>query len=125
MPSPFTTTGAALFFFDGGVTQRALEAGAVQQVANEEGALMEQSPLLPEFSIRASSLAEDYAAATAALDKEGVVFIDGLLSESLASELRTYVEKWLEQAKKEASEDTAPEQRFGGVLSRTSRFELL
>jgi len=116
--------GAALFFFDGGATQKALEAGAVQQVANEEGALMEEAPLLPDASVGASFLASDPSTAAAALAEEGVVFIDGLLDEVAAAEVRRYVEAWLVQAKQDAAEDTAPEQRFGGVLSRTNRYDL-
>jgi hypothetical protein len=115
-------TGAALFFLDGGATQKALEAGAVQQVANEEGALMEDAPLLPYASVSASSFSSDPSSPVASLSEEGVVFVKGLLDEPAATELRRYVEAWLLQAKKEAEEDTAPEQRFGGVLSRTNRW---
>jgi len=39
-------------------------------------------------------------------------------------QVRRYVESWLVQAKLESAEDTAPEQRFGGVLSRANRYDL-
>lgn len=113
--------GAGLFFFDGGATQAALEASAVQQVANEEGDLMEQAPLLPPASLPAAAVATSTAAAAASLESEGVLFVDGLLEASEAARLRSHVEEWLETAKTEAADDTAPEQRFGGVLSRASR----
>ena len=107
--------GAGLFFFDGGATQAALEASAVQQVANEEGDLMEQAPLLPPASLPAAAAATSTAAAAASLESEGVLFVDGLLEASEAARLRSHVEAGLETAKTEAADDTAPEQRVGGV----------
>ena len=80
--------GGGLFFLDGGATQKALEASAVQAVANEEGDLMEQAPLLDPRSVAAASLASDVAAATAAFTEEGVVFVDGLLDEATTTEVR-------------------------------------
>ena len=69
------------------------------------------------------------ASVTAALEADGVVRVNGALSERLASELRECVQLELEDGVRETREDAdtfgdAWQERFGNVLSRPNRHDV-
>ena len=108
--------GAALVFFDGGITQAALEANAVQQMAAEEGMAMSKAP---RVALQAEPQAERWGDV---LKTEGLLRIEGLLSAADASALVSYVETRLSEGLEAVKEDEMKSyQYFGNVLVRNNR----
>jgi len=118
--------GAYLLFFDGGVTQKALENQAIRQLAEEEGEIMEEAPRAEVGAFAAEIAIAEPASAVHALTKDGYVRVDEVLSSQTASTLLDYINAEL-TAKRErlAQADMAAESSFGNVLMRENRFDLL
>lgn len=126
--------GAYLLFFDGGVTQAALEKQAVQQLANEEGDLMASAPGADVGVFAAADLAAHIdakaeASATAAdaaarLASDGCARINGALSADAASAVLAHVNAELEARRAGADSLAGETAHFGDVLSREQRFDL-
>ena len=117
--------GAYLLFFDGGATQAALQAQAVQQVAMEEGDIMDQASRIELERVSADKLLSNPAAAAATLASDGVLRIDGALTQSTAASLLAQINSELESAIMKAKEDLAADTKyFGDVLARRNRHDL-
>lgn len=113
--------GAGLLFFDGGVTQAALESQAIRQLAFEEGEILEQAPRAEIAELRPG----DAASAVAALDKDGAVRIDEVLSPESSQALLAHVNACLEEKRKALqAQDLRAESSFGDVLMRENRYDL-
>lgn len=114
--------GSYLLFFDGGVTQAALEAQAVQQLADEEGDIMAAAPRATVVEYPA---AVDPEALAQTLDDDGFARVNSILSSETASALLEHVNSEL-GAKREAVKagKEAESRSFGDVLSRENRFDL-
>jgi len=121
--------GSYLIFFDGGTTQAALQAQAVQEVARNEGDLMDAAPLDEQAScagLLAAAVAVDGAEAERALGSDGLVRVDSALEVGTAEALRKFVDANLLQSLELVREGKKYEsQLFGAVLSRANRFDLL
>jgi len=110
--------GSFLVFFDGGVTQAALEASAVQQMAAEEGQLMREAPSEALRLAPAHGLGEQ-------LKAEGLLRVDGLLPSESATALLSHVEARLKEGIAAVTEDeNRGYQYFGAVLCRNNRYDL-
>ena len=117
--------GAYLLFFDGGVTQAALENQAIAQLAMEEAEICAQAPQLPLAGVDAQAVVTEPSAPAAALDEQGVVRINGALSTTAAAAALAHINDELSKAREAANENMAEEtKRFGDVLARTRRFDL-
>ena len=117
--------GAYLLFFDGGVTQAALENQAVQQLALEEGDIMATAPRAAFAAFDAAAAAADPSAAARALADEGCARVNGALSAGTAGALLAHVNADLEAKRRAAADDLAAESAsFGDVLMRTNRYDL-
>ena len=64
--------GAGLLFFDGGVTQAALESQAIRQLAFEEGEILEQAPRAEIAELRPGAA----ASANRICEKASVTFLE-------------------------------------------------
>ena len=108
--------GSVLVFFDGGLTQAALEANAVQQMAAEEGMTMSKAP---RVALQAEPQAEQWGDK---LKTDGLLRVDGLLAAEDASSLVSYVETRLSEGLEAVKEDEMKSyQYFGNVLVRNNR----
>lgn len=108
--------GTALVFFDGGITQAALEANAVQQMAAEEGMTMSKAP---RVALQAEPQAERWGDT---LKTDGLLRVDGLLPAEDARSLVSYVETRLSEGLEAVKEDEMKGyQYFGNVLVRNNR----
>lgn len=117
--------GAYLLFFDGGVTQAALEKQAIQQLAEEEASVMASAPRA-EVGIFEGTAAAAAPAATDFLRNGGFVRLNGLLSDETAAALLVHINDKLEEKRKEAAADMNAETKyFGDVLMRYNRYDLL
>jgi len=121
--------GAYLLFFDGGVTQAALENQAIAQLANEEADIMAGAPRYPVQAIDATAAAFDPAPAVSVLKDDGYAKLTGALSTSTAEQLLEFVNE--ELARKRADEKNRQESgelsatsSFGDVLMRDNRYDL-
>lgn len=113
--------GAYLLFFDGGVTQAALERQAVQQAAVEEGDIMAAAPRAEVHP------APDAAAAVVTVARDGFARVNEVLSPGAASALLAHVNAEFQAKAAEAAEvETGiPTKNFGDVLMRDNRYDLL
>lgn len=111
--------GTALVFFDGGITQAALEANAVQQMAAEEGMTMSKAP---RVALQAEPQAERWGDT---LKTDGLLRVDGLLPAEDARSLVSYVETRLSEGLEAVKEDEMKGyQYFGNVLVRNNRYDV-
>jgi len=116
--------GAYLLFFDGGVTQAALENQAIRQLASEEGDIMAQAPTAEVVALDGAGGNID--AGTAALEADGFLRVNAAMSPETASALRSYVEEQLSEKRALADADlNAMTSNFGDVLMRENRYDLL
>ena len=116
--------GAYLLFFDGGVTQQALENQAIRQLATEEGEILAEAPKA-EVGVF-DGAADDPSAVVSAFEADGFARLNGLLSTSTASTLLAHVNEELEKKRLEAENDLAASSKnFGDVLMRENRYDLL
>ena len=117
--------GAYLLFFDGGVTQAALESQAILQLAVEEAEICAQAPQLALEGVAAQAVAAEPSGPSAALSEQGVLRVNGAVSEAVAAKALAYVNDELTKARTAAQDNLAEEsRRFGDVLARTKRFDL-
>jgi len=116
--------GAYLLFFDGGVTQKALENQAIRQLAEEEGEVMEQAPRADVGVFAAQAAAAEPVAAVQVLDSDGYARVDDVISSETASKLLAYVNAELERKRSELEGDPALSSSFGDVLMRDNRYDL-
>jgi len=117
--------GSYLLFFDGGVTQAALEQQAIQQLAEEEGDIMSDAPRASVGVFGADSTVADPTPAVERLEADGYTRVNGALSEGAASSLLEFVNAELEKKRQEAKQGAIEEsQAFGDVLMRDNRFDL-
>ena len=124
--------GAYLLFFDGGVTQAALENQAIAQLANEEAEVMAGAPKAAVKPFDASAAAADPGPCAAAMHDEGYVRLNGALSSATAAALLEHVNDELvkkrEEAQQAASEGAGGSmmatQSFGDVLMKENRYDL-
>lgn len=117
--------GSYLVFFDGGATQAALEAQAVQQMAADEGELMRSAPREAPATLSAATAAADPSVAAATLRSEGLLRVDGLVPPEATAALAAYVEARLVEGRAAVAEDAMREyQYFGAVLCRNNRYDL-
>jgi len=118
--------GAYLLFFDGGVTQAALEKQAIQQLAEEEASVMASAPRAEVGIFEGTAAAAAPVTVAAALIDAGFVRLNGLLSDETAAALLVHVSGQLEEKRKEAAADMNAETKyFGDVLMRYNRYDLL
>jgi len=117
--------GAYLLFFDGGVTQKALENQAIRQLAEEEGEIMADAPRAEIGAFAADITAADPAPAMQAFERDGFTRLDGVISGETASALLAYINSDFEAKRKDAEESLASEGNFGDVLMRENRYDLL
>ena len=119
--------GAYLLFFDGGVTQAALENQAIMQLAQEEGDIMATAPRADVGVFAAEAVAVEPTPAVAKLERDGFARVDSVLAPETASELLTFVNAELEKKAAEAAsdDDLSATSSFGDVLMRDNRYDLL
>ena len=118
--------GAYLLFFDGGVTQKALENQAIRQLAEEEGEIMEEAPRANVGIYTAQAATADPAATVNTLASDGFVRVDQVISPATASALLAFVNAELERKQQAlAAADLTAEGSFGDVLMRENRYDLL
>ena len=114
--------GSYLLFFDGGVTQAALEQQAIQQLADEEGDIMASAPRAKIATFYGKATVVEPAPAVETLTADGYVRVNSVLSPSAASTLLEFVNDELKsQREKVGDGSTAESLRFGDVLSRENR----
>jgi len=117
--------GGVLVFFDGGVTQAALESSAVQQMAADEGELMRSSLRETPTTRTAAAAAAEPAVAAATLRAEGLLRVDGIVPPEATAALVAHIEARLEAGRVAVREDEMREyQYFGAVLCRNNRYDL-
>ena len=117
--------GAYLLFFDGGVTQNALEKQALAALANEESEMCEGAPKLPLDGYPAASLITDPSPASAHLDTHGLLRVNGALSEEASEAVLALVNAELEAQRQAAKDNLAAESaNFGEILARENRWDL-
>lgn len=117
--------GSYLLFFDGGVTQAALEQQAIQQLAEEEGDIMSSAPRVSVTPFDAAATAAEPSGAIDTLVDDGYARVNGAISESVASELLEFVNAELEKEREQVRSGASAEaQRFGDVLMRENRYDL-
>ena len=118
--------GAYLLFFDGGVTQAALESQALQQLAEEEGDIMATAPRADVKTFDASLTRAEPDAVAAVLRDEGFARVSGALSPETAGAMLDFVNDELEVKRAEAKEDALKaDQTFGDVLMRENRYDMM
>ena len=119
--------GVYLLFFDGGVTQAALENQAIRQLAQEEGDIMSTAPRADVGAFSAEAVMASASPAVEALETDGYVRIDEALSPQTASALLAYVNEELEQKRAALTDDMdlASQSAFGDVLMRENRYDLM
>ncbi len=118
--------GAYLLFFDGGVTQKALENSALKQLAQEEEDIMTDAPRADVGVFAAADAAAEPAGAVRSLERDGFVRIERALSAPTASALLEHVNAELESKRRAAEADLgAQTTSFGEVLMRENRYDLL
>lgn len=111
--------GTYLLFFDGGVTQAALEQQAIQQLAEEEGDIMSSAPRarIGVFDAQATNTNPD--ALSEALEGQGCARLNRLISASSAKELLEFINGALEEKRQAVASGAAVEStNFGDVLMR-------
>mgnify|MGYP002630731003 CR=1 FL=1 len=116
--------GAYLLFFDGGVTQAALENQAVAQLADEESGIMETAPRADVGVYTANAVAAEPEHLVQTLTDDGYARVNGALSPSTAKTLLEYVNTELAVKREAAKTDMAAESAFGDVLMKENRYDL-
>jgi len=117
--------GSYLLFFDGGVTQAALENQAIQQLAEEEGDIMTGAPRADVTALDAQATASDPSPAIRTVVDDGFARVNKAISPAVASELLAHVNAELEKKREEVQEGAIAEsQSFGDVLMRENRYDL-
>ncbi|KAL3911374.1 MAG: hypothetical protein SGPRY_008719, partial [Prymnesium sp.] len=112
--------GVYLLFFDGGITQAALEQQAIQQLAEEEGEIMSGAPRANIVPFDLSS--SQPQGAIDVLQTEGYTRVNRVISESVAEGMLAYVNQALVEKREEvASGATVESMSFGDVLMRENR----
>ena len=117
--------GSYLLFFDGGVTQAALEQQAIQQLADEEGDIMASAPRANILEYDAKATVAEPTPAIQTLTADGYARVNRVISPSAASTLLEFVNQELTKQREQVMDgSTAESMRFGDVLSRDNRFDL-
>ena len=118
--------GAYLLFFDGGVTQKAMENQAIAQLAQEEGEIMAEAPRADVNVFAAATAATDPSAAVRALEADGCAVARAAISAEAASALLAHVNAELQAKRAEAESDlAAATTNFGDVLMRENRYDMM
>jgi len=117
--------GTYLLFFDGGVTQAALEQQAIQQLADEEGEIMIGAPRATIGCFDAKDVCASSESVVETMKKDGCARLNGAISASTAASLLEYVNDALDRKREEVVSGAKPESAsFGDVLMRENRFDL-
>jgi ectoine hydroxylase-related dioxygenase (phytanoyl-CoA dioxygenase family) len=116
---------AYLLFFDGGVTQAALQAEGVRQTILEEEDAMSKAPRAEIKEFSANEAASEPHVASSALEEEGYIRINKVLSPETTKQVLQHINAKHDDLKAKAKDDMAIQSKyFGDVLERNQRSDL-